>query len=55
MAQSLYVKEKGYGMGKYSGHITNILAGQEEKVKLAGRCLPRRRKILDALKLGGSA
>ena len=36
LAQSLYVKEKGYGMGKYSGHITNILAGQEEKVKLAG-------------------
>ena len=36
LAQSLYVKEKGYGMGKYSGHITNILAGQEEKEKLAG-------------------
>ncbi len=36
LAQSLYVKEKGYGMGKYSGHITNILAGREEEVKLTG-------------------
>ncbi|KKU37673.1 MAG: hypothetical protein UX99_C0022G0004 [Candidatus Amesbacteria bacterium GW2011_GWB1_47_26] len=36
LAQSLYVKEKGYGMGKHSGHITNILAGREEEVKLTG-------------------
>lgn len=36
LAQSLYVKEKGYGMGKYSGHITNILAGQKEEVDLHG-------------------
>ncbi|MEK7150795.1 MAG: Nramp family divalent metal transporter, partial [Patescibacteria group bacterium] len=36
LAQSLYVKEKGYGMGKYSGHITNILARREEEVKLTG-------------------
>lgn len=36
LAQSLYVKEKGYGMGKYSGHITNILTGREEEVKLTG-------------------
>lgn len=36
LAQSLYVKEKGYGMSKYSGHITNILAGREEEVKLTG-------------------
>lgn len=36
LAQSLYVKEKGYGMGKYAGHITNILVGQEEEAKLTG-------------------
>ncbi|KKU28032.1 MAG: hypothetical protein UX92_C0010G0006 [Candidatus Amesbacteria bacterium GW2011_GWA1_47_20] len=36
LAQSLYVKEKGYGMGKYSGHIINILAGREEEVQLTG-------------------
>ena len=36
LAQSLYVKEKGYGMGKYSGRITNILSGKNEQVKLEG-------------------
>ena len=36
LAQSLYVKEKGYGMGKYAGHITNILAGKEEEASLTG-------------------
>lgn len=36
LAQSLYVKEKGYGMGKYSGHITNVLLGNEEEIKLTG-------------------
>ena len=36
LAQSLYVKEKGYGMAKYAGHITNILSGKKEEVKLEG-------------------
>lgn len=36
LAQSLYVKEKGYGMAKYSGHITNILSGHKEEVNLEG-------------------
>lgn len=36
LAQSLYVKEKGYGMGKYSGRITNILHGKKEDIKLEG-------------------
>lgn len=36
LAQSLYVKEKGYGMGIYSGHITNILAGKKENLSLTG-------------------
>ncbi|MGD8744478.1 MAG: Nramp family divalent metal transporter [Candidatus Woesebacteria bacterium] len=36
LAQSLYVKEKGYGMGKFSGRITNILKGKTEKVTLEG-------------------
>ncbi len=31
LAQSFYVKEKGLGMGKYSGRITSVLTG--EKVK----------------------
>src|SRR3989344_666911 len=36
LAQSLYVKEKGYGMGSYSGHIINILAGKKESIVLTG-------------------
>src|SRR3990167_1848462 len=37
LAQSLYAKEKGYGMGKYSGRITNIFAGKREEIKLEGK------------------
>ncbi len=36
LAQSLYVKEKGYGMGTYSGRITNILKGASEDIRLEG-------------------
>ena len=36
LAQSLYIKEKGYGMGKFSGRITNILMGKKEDVALEG-------------------
>lgn len=36
LAQSFYVKEKGYGMGKYGGKITSILTGKLENLKLTG-------------------
>lgn len=36
LAQSFYVKEKGYGMGKYGGRITSILTGKVEEIKLEG-------------------
>ena len=36
LAQSFYVKEKGYGMGKFGGHITSILTGKAEKLELTG-------------------
>ena len=36
LAQSLYVKEKGYGMAKYSGRITNVLSAHKEDIKLEG-------------------
>jgi hypothetical protein len=36
LAQSFYIKEKGYGMGKYSGRITSILTGKQEKIELTG-------------------
>ncbi len=36
LAQSFYIKEKGYGMGKFSGKITSILSGSVEDIKLEG-------------------
>ena len=36
LAQSFYVKEKGYGMGKYSGRITSLFADKKEEVALTG-------------------
>jgi len=33
LAQSFYVKEKGFGMGKYSGRITSLLTGNKEAAK----------------------
>jgi hypothetical protein len=36
LAQSFYVKEKGYGMGKYGGKITSFLTGKLETLKLYG-------------------
>ena len=37
LAQSFYIKEKGYGMGKYSGRLTSILTGKKEKIELRGK------------------
>lgn len=36
LAQSYYVKEKGYGMGKYGGRITSLLTGKAESISLTG-------------------
>lgn len=36
LAQSFYIKEKGYGMGKFSGRITSLLTGKVEDIKLTG-------------------
>lgn len=36
LAQSFYIKEKGYGMGKYAGRITSLLTGKSENVSLTG-------------------
>lgn len=36
LAQSYYVKEKGYGMGKYAGRITSMLLGKSEVLSLTG-------------------
>lgn len=36
LAQSFYVKEKGYGMGKYAGRITSLITGKTENVDIQG-------------------
>lgn len=36
LAQSFYIKEKGYGMGKFGGRITSIITGKVEDIKLEG-------------------
>lgn len=36
LAQSFYVKEKGYGMGKYAGRITSFLTGKSEDISITG-------------------
>ncbi len=36
LTQSLYVKEKGYGMGSFSGRITSLISGKKEAVQLTG-------------------
>lgn len=36
LAQSLYVKAKGYGMGKFSGRITSLITGKKEAMTLTG-------------------
>ncbi|HUQ70309.1 MAG TPA: Nramp family divalent metal transporter, partial [Planctomycetaceae bacterium] len=40
LGQSNYVKEKGYGMGRYIGRITSPLTGQEETVAETGYHFP---------------
>jgi hypothetical protein len=37
LAQSYYIKEKGFGMGKFTGRISSLLQGPAEKVKLTGQ------------------
>jgi len=36
LAQSFYIKEKGYGMGKYAGRITSLITGKGENVEIEG-------------------
>ncbi len=40
LAQSFYIKEKGYGMGKYGGRITSILSEEVESIELEGSKFP---------------
>jgi hypothetical protein len=40
LGQSNYVKDKGYGMGKYIGRITSPITGQEEAISEVGYHFP---------------
>lgn len=51
LAQSYYIKEKGYGMGKFSGRITSLLTGKKEKVALTGTTFPVNKKNLSTFAL----
>lgn len=50
LAQSFYIKEKGYGMGKYSGRITSILTGKSEEIKLQGTSFALNKENLSRFK-----
>ena len=41
LCQSNYVKDKGYGMGRYIGRITSPITGQEEAISEVGYHFPR--------------
>lgn len=41
LAQSYYIKEKGFGMGKYMTKITSLLSGEVKAGKLEGETFPQ--------------
>lgn len=51
IAQSFYIKEKGYGMGKYSGRITSLLTGSDENVSITGSKFEATEENLNNFKL----
>lgn len=40
LAQSYYIKEKGFGMGKYMGKISSLFSGTAQDMELAGATFP---------------
>lgn len=51
LAQSLYIKEKGYGMGKYAGKLTNILSGKSETMRLEGATFDNNHENIERFKV----
>jgi len=51
LVQSYYIKDKGYGMGKFSGRITSILTGKKEKISLTGTTFKNNSKNLSRFKI----
>jgi hypothetical protein len=52
LTQSIYVKEKGYGMGKYSQKIAGLfVAKRDEKIKLSGEKFKMTKENIDRYKI----
>jgi len=51
LAQSFYIKEKGYGMGKYAGKISSLITGKTEDINLTGATFKINNTNLNTLKL----
>jgi len=51
LVQSFYIREKGYGMGKFSGRITSILTGKKEHITLEGNTFECNEKNLKRFKI----
>lgn len=50
LAQSFYIKEKGYGMGKFGGKITSILTGKKQDLKIEGQVFEKNSDNLSKFK-----
>ncbi len=50
LAQSFYIKEKGYGMGKSSGRITSLITGKTEDIQLEGSTFEANKSQIETFK-----
>lgn len=50
LAQSFYIREKGYGMGRYGGKITSLLRKSKEKFSLEGKTFAITKENLNIFK-----
>jgi hypothetical protein len=51
LAQAFYIREKGYGMGKYAGRITSLITGKKEKVSLTGATFEINQQNINSFKI----
>lgn len=51
LAQSFYIKEKGYAMGHYAGKITSLITGKSQKIELEGTTFPLENSELKKFKI----
>lgn len=51
LAQSLYVKEKGYGMAFYSNKLINVMSKKDEKAEILGADFEKTKENIDTFNL----